>query len=183
VRPHDEVPQVLRTSCPAVSGPEGRKTIAHGASRGSRVQKDHQPQRGDRRGRLPCAETSREGAKTRRGEGDEGLSFGEDVAGERRPGGFRTGGSRGIPDRRRPLSFAASRLIRFVFRAVVARSRVDRMLAFGERESVAPAGVGCSWGDGTQRSRAGLFSDGPPGLEPRLGPGLRGSVSCRWCPS
>ena len=37
-----------------------------------------------------------------------------------------------------------------------------------------------SWGDGTQRSRAGLSSDGPPGLGPRLGSGLRGLVSCRW---
>ena len=32
-----------------------------------------------------------------------------------------------------------------------------------------PAGAGCSWGDGTQRSRAGLSSGGPPGLGPRLG--------------
>ena len=31
-----------------------------------------------------------------------------------------------------------------------------------------PAGAGCSWGDGTQRSRAGLSSGGPPGLVPRL---------------
>jgi hypothetical protein len=66
VRPHDEVPQVLRTSCPAVSGPEGRKTVAHDVSRGSHVDRDPQPQRGDRRGRLPCADTSREDAKTRR---------------------------------------------------------------------------------------------------------------------
>jgi hypothetical protein len=37
-----------------------------------------------------------------------------------------------------------------------------------------------SWGDGTQRSRAGLSSGGPPGLGPRLGSGLWGLVSCRW---
>jgi hypothetical protein len=47
---------------------------------------------------------------TRRREGVVGLSFGEDVAGEMRRGGFRTGGSSGSPDRRRRLSFAASRL-------------------------------------------------------------------------
>ena len=34
--------------------------------------------------------------------------------------------------------------------------------------SVAPAGAGYSFGDGTQRSRAGLLSGGPPGLVPRL---------------
>jgi hypothetical protein len=38
-------------------------------SRGSRVRKDYQPQRGDRHGRLPCTETSREDAKTRRRQG------------------------------------------------------------------------------------------------------------------
>jgi hypothetical protein len=32
-----------------------------------------------------------------------------------------------------------------------------------------PSGAGFSRGDGTQRSRAGLLSDGPPGLGPRLG--------------
>ena len=36
------------------------------------------------------------------------------------------------------------------------------------RGSVAPAGAWCSWVDGTQRSRAGLSSDGPPGLGQRL---------------
>ena len=59
------------------------------------------------------------------------------------------------------------------------------------RGSVAPPGVGCSWGDGTQRLRAGLSSAGPPGLGPRLGCRIqRGvesrvcrSVSCCWCPS
>ncbi len=51
---------MLRTSCPAVSGPEGRKTVAHGVSRASHVRKDPQPQRGDRHGRLPCTDTSRE---------------------------------------------------------------------------------------------------------------------------
>ncbi len=53
----------------------------------------------------------------------------------------------------------------------------------GRRGSVAPAGAGCSCGDGTQRLRAGLSSVGPPGLGPRLRPGLHGSDSCRWCPS
>jgi hypothetical protein len=38
----------------------------------------------------------------------------------------------------------------------------------GGRGSVAPPGAGCALGDGTQRSRAGLSSDGPPGLGPRL---------------
>jgi hypothetical protein len=38
----------------------------------------------------------------------------------------------------------------------------------GGRGSVAPAGAGCAWGDGTQRSRAGLSSAGPSGLGPRL---------------
>jgi hypothetical protein len=39
---------VLRTSCPAASGPEGRKTVAHGVSRGWTWVVDSQPQRGDR---------------------------------------------------------------------------------------------------------------------------------------
>jgi len=39
------------------------------------------------------------------------------------------------------------------------------------RGSVAPAGAGCAWGDGTQRSRAGLSSGGPPGLGSRFGTG------------
>jgi hypothetical protein len=66
VSPHDEVPQVLRTLWPAVSGPEGRKTVAHGVSRGSRVRKDYQPQRGDRHGGFLCFGTSREDAKETR---------------------------------------------------------------------------------------------------------------------
>jgi hypothetical protein len=32
-----------------------------------------------------------------------------------------------------------------------------------------PSGAGCAWGDGTQRSRAGLSSVGPPGLGAWLG--------------
>ena len=43
--------------------------IAHGVSRGFHVRKGHQPQRGDRRGRLQCTETSREAAKPRRRRG------------------------------------------------------------------------------------------------------------------
>ena len=42
--------------------------IAHGVSRGSHVYRDHQPQRGDRNGRLQCTENSREAAKPRRGQ-------------------------------------------------------------------------------------------------------------------
>jgi hypothetical protein len=42
--------------------------------------------------------------------------------------------------------FEALRLIRFVFRGVVARCRGDRMLAFRGKGSVAPPGAGCSWG-------------------------------------
>jgi hypothetical protein len=57
----------------APTGAEHRQTIAHGVSRGSRVRKDHQPQRGDRHGRLPCTDTSREDAKTRRREGGKAL--------------------------------------------------------------------------------------------------------------
>jgi hypothetical protein len=34
----------------------------------------------------------------------------------------------------------------------------------GRKVSVAPSGARCPWGDGTQRSRAGLSSAGPPGL-------------------
>jgi hypothetical protein len=44
----------------------------------------------------------------------------------------------------------------------------------GVRPSVAPPGAGCSLGEGTQRSRAGLSSGGPPGLGPRIGTGLVG---------
>ena len=43
--------------------------IAHGVSRGAQVPKDHQPQRGDRHGRLQCTENSREAAKPRRSHG------------------------------------------------------------------------------------------------------------------
>ena len=39
---------VLRTSGPAAPGPEGRKTVAHGVSRGWPRVEDPQPQRGDR---------------------------------------------------------------------------------------------------------------------------------------
>ncbi len=39
----------------------------------------------------------------------------------------------------------------------------------GKGGSVAPAGAWGSWGDGTRRSRAGLPSDGPPGLGRGLG--------------
>jgi hypothetical protein len=61
-------------------------------------------------GRRSGIEAAGSHAKTRRREGVVGLSFGEDVGGEMRRGGFRTGGSSGIPDRRRRPSFAASRL-------------------------------------------------------------------------
>ena len=69
------------------------------------------------------------------------------------------------------------RLVHFVFRGVVELSRSDRMLVVAREGGFCrPAGAGLSGGDGTQRSRAGLSSVGPPGL----GPGLRGSASCRW---
>jgi hypothetical protein len=103
-------------------------------------------------------------------------SFGEDVAGEMRPSGFRTCGRSGIPERRRRIpwrlrGFAAYPLrVPGRFWALVTRSDSG---VRGGGVSVAPAGAGCSWGDGTQRSRAGLSSGGPPGLGPRLGRALR----------
>ena len=78
---HAEVLQVLRTSCPAVSGPEGRKTVAHGVSRGSQVPKDHQPQRGDRhgtpQGRMTAKPQSCQGGGGER----QGVDRSEDYAG------------------------------------------------------------------------------------------------------
>jgi hypothetical protein len=56
------------------------------------------------------------------------------------------------------------------FRALVTRLHVGGRAGRG---SVAPAGAGCAWVDGTQRSRAGLSSVGPPGL----GPGGRARVA------
>ena len=50
------------------TGAEHRQMIAHGVSSGFDVRNDHQPQRGDRRGRLQCTEGSREAAKPRRGQ-------------------------------------------------------------------------------------------------------------------
>jgi hypothetical protein len=66
--------------------------------------------------------------------------------------------------------FEALRLIRFVFRGLVELWRSDRMLVVAREGGFCrPAGAGFPWEDGTQRSRAGLSSGGPPGLGPRLG--------------
>ncbi len=56
--------------------------IAHGVSRGTHVQKAHQPQRGDRRGRLPCTETSREDARPGRSHGVVSRRDAENAEGE-----------------------------------------------------------------------------------------------------
>ncbi len=60
---------LLRHHCLLTIGAEHRQTIAHGFSRGSQVPKDHQPQRGDRRGMLQCTKNSRETARMRRSHG------------------------------------------------------------------------------------------------------------------
>jgi hypothetical protein len=57
-----------------------------------------------------------------------------------------------------------------LLRGVVGLWRRDRMLVVARKGGFCrPAGAGLSWGDGTQRSRAGLPSDGPPGLGLRRG--------------
>jgi hypothetical protein len=53
-----------------------------------------------------------------------------------------------------------------VFRGVVGLWRSDRMLAVAREGDLSPLRGWFSWGDGTQRSRAGLSSDGPPGPGP-----------------
>ncbi len=65
--------------------------------------------------------------------------------------------------------FEALRLVRFVFRGVGERWGGDRTLEFTGEGDLSPLRGWFSWGDGTQRSRAGLSSGGPPGLEPWFG--------------
>ena len=54
----------------------------------------------------------------------------------------------------------------------------DRMLAVAREGVLSPLRGWFSWGDETQRSRAGLPSDGPPGLGPRLGGNGDVNVCC-----
>ncbi len=101
-----------------------------------------------------------------------GLSLGEDVAGEMRPTCFQIGGTSGIPDRRRWTPWRLRGFAAYPLR-VPGRCRAMKRRSHsgvrGGRGSVAPCGAWSSWGGGTQRSRAGLSSHGPPGPGPWLG--------------
>jgi len=100
-----------------------------------------------------------------------GRSLGEDVAGEIGPGGFQPVEAAGFQngDDEHLGGFEALRLIRFVFRGVFGLWGSDRMLAVAREGVLSPLRGWFSCVDGTQRSRAGLSSDGPPGLRPWLG--------------
>ncbi len=80
--------------------------------------------------------------------GPVGLSCGEDVAGEMRPGGFRTGGSSGIPELRRPPPWRLRGFAAFPLRVPCPCPAHKKGADVGAREgrgSVVPAGTGCSW--------------------------------------
>jgi hypothetical protein len=125
-------------------------------------------------GQPPVIEAKGAPAKPRRREEGRGggSSFGDDGTREMRPGGFQTGGPRGTSEWRRQTpwrlrGFAAS-LIRVPGRFRALEKGADVGVRAGEGV-LSPLRGWFSWGDGTQRSRAGLSSGGPPGLGPRLG--------------
>ncbi len=113
-----------------------------------------------------------------------GLSFGEGVAGEMRPGGFRAGGSRWIRDRRRRTpwrlrGFAAYPLrVPWLWRAMERRSNVGRRAGRG---SVAPPGLVFMGGRHPALTRwATFWRPSGPGATAWARGGV--SVSCCWCP-
>ena len=123
--------------------------------------------------RFPSTAERAHAKARRREEGRGGCSsFGDDGTREMRPGGFQTGGIRGIPDRRRQTPWRLRGFVAYLIRVPGRFRALEKGADVGVRVGEGVLSLLRGWvftGDGTQRSRTGLSSAGPPGLGPRLG--------------